>query len=300
VHAFGQLKDYQLTGNITLTNTHLTYPPKRSAAGSSSIDWLDYAHWNLEIVGGENTWYENELVEANVKGKLAFTGPTDALNVSGRVEAVRGTLQYLGNDFRIREAALDFYNNTAYLAGIAEAQVAQDMVILTVNKNKLDDIRPHFTSRNDPQMSEQKVINMLVYGPKINQLTGEEQNKVLVKEMLKIVDSTLNTRIIKPVVKKLGLDRVIDVVRIKTEVTQHAAEGTAGPVWKGSSVSIGKYLGSRFFLGYNTILEEELNSNKLALKHQVEMDYHLKGSKYLKMRIDEKERFMGIENQIRF
>jgi autotransporter translocation and assembly factor TamB len=300
VHAFGQLKDYQLTGTLLLTNTHLTYPPKKSAGGLSATDWLDYAHWNLEINGGENTWYENELVEVNVKGKLVFTGPTAALNVSGRVEAVRGTLQYLGNDFRIREAALDFYNNTAYLAGLAEAQVAQDMVILTVDKNKLDDMHPHFSSRNDPQMTEQKVISMLVYGPEINRLAGEEQNKVLVKEMLKIIDTTLNTRVIKPVVKNLGLDRVIDVVRIRTEVTQRAAEGTASPVWKGSSVSIGKYLGSRVFLGYNTILEEELNTNKLALKHQVEMDYHLKGSKYLKMRIDEKERFMGIENQIRF
>ncbi|MDD5132311.1 MAG: translocation/assembly module TamB domain-containing protein, partial [bacterium] len=300
VHVLGQLQDYQLNGNVILTNTHLTYPPKKAVNGLSSTDWLDYAHWDLAITGGENTWYENELVEVNVKGKLTFTGPTDALNISGRVEAVRGTLQYLGNDFRIREAALDFYNNTAYLAGTAEAQAAQDMVILTVSKNKLDDIRPHFTSRNDPQMTEQKVINMLVYGPEVNKLAGEEQNKVLVKEMLRIVDTTLNTRIIKPVVKNLGLDRVIDVVRIRTEVTQHAAEGAAGPVWKGSSISIGKYLGSRFFLGYNTVLEEELNSNKLALKHQVEMDYHLKGSKHLKMRIDEKERFMGIENQIRF
>ncbi|MDD5491297.1 MAG: translocation/assembly module TamB domain-containing protein [bacterium] len=300
VHALGQLKDYQLTGDIILTNTHLTYPPKRSANGLSSTDWLDYARWNLAISGGENTWYENELVEVNVRGKLVFTGPTDTLNVSGKVEAVRGTLQYLGNDFRIREAILDFYNNTAYLAGTAEAQVAQDMVILTVSKNKLEDIHPRFTSRNDPQMTEQKVINMLVYGPEINQLAGEEQNKVLVKEMLKIVDTTLNTRIIKPVVKNLGLDRVIDVVRIRTEVTQHAAEGSAGTVWRGSSVSIGKYLGNRFFLGYNTVLEEELNSNKLSLKHQVEMDYHLKGSKHLKMRIDENERFMGIENQIRF
>lgn len=300
VHTFGQLKDYQLAGNITLTNTHLTYPPKKSAGGVSSTAWLDYAHWNLEITGGENTWYENELVEVNVKGKLAFSGPTDVLNVSGRVEAVRGTLQYLGNDFRIREAILDFYNNTAYVAGTAETQVAQDMVILTVDKNKLDDIHPHFASRNDPQMTELKVINMLVYGPEINQLAGEEQNKVLVKEMLKIVDTTLNTRVIKPVVKKLGLDRVIDVVRIKTEITQHAAERTPGQVWQGSSISIGKYLGARVFLGYNTVLEEELNSNKLTLKHQVEMDYHLRGSKYLKMRIDEKERFMGIENQIRF
>ncbi len=300
MHAFGQFKDYQLAGNITLANTHLTYPPKKSAAGLSSADWLDYAHWNLTITGGENTWYENELVEVNVQGHLVFTGPSDLLNISGRVEAVRGTLQYLGNDFRIREAALDFYNNTAYVAGTAEAQVAQDMVIFTVNKNKLDDVRPRFTSRNDPQMSEQKVISMLVYGPEINELSGEEQSKVLLKEMLKLVDTTLNTRVIKPVVKNLGLDRVIDVVRIRTEVTQHSAESTTGPAWKGSSVSIGKYLGSRVFLGYNTILEEELNSNKLALKHQVELDYHLKGSKYLKMRIDEKERFMGIENQIKF
>ncbi len=300
IHAFGQFKDYQLAGDITLTNTHLTYPPKKSAAGLSSTAWLDYAHWNLAITGGENTWYENELVEVNVTGKLVFTGPADTLNISGQVEAVRGTLQYLGNDFRVREAALDFYNNTAYLAGIAEARVAQDMVILTVNKNKLDDVRPCFTSRNDPQMTEQKVLNMLVYGPEINLLEGEEQSKMLLKEMLKLVDTTLNTRIIKPVVKNLGLDRVIDVVRIRTEVTQHAVESTTSPVWKGSSISIGKYLGPRVFLGYNTIMEEELNSNRLALKHQVEMDYHLKGSKYLKMRIDEKERFMGIENQIRF
>lgn len=299
-HVFGSAKNYQLAGEITLTNTHLTYPPKKSSAITAIADWLDYAHWNLAITGSDNTWYENELVEVNVKGKLAFTGTTSNLNVTGRVESVRGTLQYLGNDFRIKEAILEFYNNTAYLTGTAEAQVAQDTVVLNIAKNKLDNMQPHFTSRNDPQMTEQKVLGMLVYGPEINQLPGEEQNKVLVKEMLKMVDTTLNMRIIKPVVKKMGLDRVIDVVSIKTEVTQRAAEHTTGPVWKGSSVSIGKYLGPRIFLGYNTILAEGLTPNKLALKHQVEMDYQLKGSKYLKMRVDDKERFLGIENQIRF
>ncbi len=299
-HVFGQTKNYQLDGDITLTNTHLTYPPKKSSAITAISDWLNYARWNLAITGGDNTWYENELVEVNIRGKLVFSGPTSNLNVTGRVESVRGTLQYLGNDFRVREATLDFYNNTAYLTGTAEAQVAQDMVILNIAKNKLADMHPRFSSRNDPQMTEQKVLGMLVYGPELSQLPGEEQNKVLVKEMLKIVDSTLNTRIIKPVVKKMGLDRVIDVVRIKTEVTQHSAEHTTGPVWKGSSVSIGKYLGPRIFLGYNSILAEGLTPDKLALKHQIEMEYQLKGSKYLKMRVDDKERFLGIENQIRF
>ncbi|MBI5555130.1 MAG: translocation/assembly module TamB domain-containing protein [Elusimicrobia bacterium] len=186
------------------------------------------------------------------------------------------------------------------IAGTAEAQAAQDRVVLNIAKNKLEDINPHLTSRYDPQMTEQKAISMLVYGSEVNQLPGEEQNKALVKEMLKMVDTTLNTRIIKSVVKKMGLDRVIDVVRIKTEVTQRATEHTTGSVWKGSSVSIGKYLGPRIFLGYNTILAEGLTPNKLALKHQVEMDYQLKGSKYLKMRVDDKEKFLGIENQLRF
>ncbi|MBI5555129.1 MAG: translocation/assembly module TamB domain-containing protein [Elusimicrobia bacterium] len=68
----------------------------------------------MELTGGDNTWYENELVEVNVKGKLVFTGSASALDVAGRVESRRGALQYLGNDFRIREATLDFYNNAAY------------------------------------------------------------------------------------------------------------------------------------------------------------------------------------------
>ena len=296
----GNHKNYQVAGQLTTSNTRFTYPPAKSSADGSSHDWLDYAVWDLEITGGDNTWYENDLVEANVKGRIKFAGPQQNLNITGSIEAVRGTLQYLGTDFRIREAGLDFYNNTAYLSGSAEAQVSQDTIVITIAKNKLEEIRPHFTSRSDPQLAEEKVLSRLVYGSEVAGIAKEDQNKVLVKEMLKIVDNTLNTMIIKPVVKKLGLDKVIDVVKIRTEVSQHAAENTQTPVWEGSSLSVGKYLNQDIYLGYNTVLQQGLIPNKLELKHQVEMDYHLRDSKYLKMRMDENERFLGIENQIRF
>ncbi|MBI5555128.1 MAG: hypothetical protein HY920_04680 [Elusimicrobia bacterium] len=40
-HIFGQAKNYQLQRKITLTNTHLTYPPKKSSSLVASAEWLN-------------------------------------------------------------------------------------------------------------------------------------------------------------------------------------------------------------------------------------------------------------------
>ena len=295
----GQYKSYRIGGDLELANAHFTYPPKKTSDWSGG-GWWTGAQWDLAITSGENTWYENDLAEVNIKGKLAFTGSSEDIKVSGQIVAVRGTLRYLGSDFRIRQAELDFHNNTAYLAGQAEAAVTADTIVLEVNKSKLEEVRPRFYSRSDPQLPQEKVIAKLMYGSDVNSVAKEDQSKVLVRELLKVMDNTLNTKIIRPVVRKLGLDKMVDVVQVRTEVAQRSVADPQTSIWQGSELKVGKYLTNRVFLGYNTILEQSVIPNKLELKHQLEMDYQLKGSKYLKMHIDEKERFLGIENQIQF
>jgi translocation and assembly module TamB len=295
----GQYKAYRIGGDVELANAHFIYPPKKTSDGLGG-EWWNGAQWDLSIASGENTWFENDLAEVNIKGKLAFTGSSEDIKVSGQITAVRGTLRYLGTDFRIRQAALEFHNNTAYLDGEAEAAVSADTIVLEVSKSKLEEVRPRFYSRSDPQLPQEKVVAKLMYGSDINNVAKEDQSKVLVRELLKVMDNTLNTKIIKPVVRKMGLDKVVDVVQVRTEVAQRSVADPQASIWQGSELKVGKYLTNRVFLGYNTILEQSVIPNKLELKHQLEMDYQLKGSKYLKMHIDEKERFLGIENQIRF
>ncbi len=303
VHIYMDREIYHIDGDIELINTHFTYPPQKNNDVQETdifeMDFFKNAIWNLEIRAGDNTWYENNLVTANIKGGLKFKGQKENFKVTGKIEAIKGEVQYLGVEFRILQAMLDFQDNIAYLEGSAESKIEDDVITLIIEKTKLKDIKPKFYSQQNPQMTQEKVISLLFYKKDISQQPPEELNKFLVKEMLKLVDTTLGSKIIRPILKEAGLDELVDVVKVKTMIVEKSSSPEEDSLLTGSQVTFGKYLNNRLYVSYTTLFETGL-ANKLELRHRIELEYRIQGSKFLKMRMDREEKFMGIENQIRF
>ncbi|HLD29184.1 MAG TPA: hypothetical protein VJC03_02495, partial [bacterium] len=73
---------------------------------------------------------------------------------------------------------------------------------------------------------------------------------------------------------------------------------------EGTEIHLEKNIGGKMFWGYNIrFMESILSQDKLQLRHELELLYRLKGSQFLKSRMElerKGEKYLGIEQQFRF
>ncbi len=335
LHIEEKNQEIRIAGNIILEDTHFTYPPpqgKKTPSIEIDLSFLKEAQLDIVLKTGENTWFENSYVDLKCSGFLKFTGPVKDFIVNGRMETMKGALNYLGTKYDIKEAVLEYIDDVPYLEARAETRVQRiepgsegldstswvdDVIILSIDRARLADIKPTFSSLNYPnETSQQKAMNLGTTGIDTEQIKPEERELLLKKEVLKLVVSSLASPIIKGILKRSG---IIDVVTVDIKPGQkspgettfgpeaEARENGTGSVLEGTRVTLGKYLGRNLFMGYNIELAESVGAqNRLELIHELEFLYRLGGRKFLKGRSSwdrdkgEKEQYLGIENRIRF
>ena|GEM_PF-4614748 len=287
-----------LGGTIELANTHFTYPS--SEKGTS--EWGDFFHLflcELEMKMVNNVWYENELANANISGYLKLSGPGENLNVDGRIESERGNLSYLNRNFEVKKMVFEVINGICYLEGSAETkalvsdpqtrQIVSDTIVMSLERNKLGEIQPKFSSKSFPNLSTERVLKSLFAQVDTNALSPEEQQTFFRQEVLRWFDTSLATPLIQNIVRYSGL---VDAVRLTREIEEPATPGTeqtlatAEPIWrdlaKGSKVTFEKYINPYLLLGYSVKLDTLLD--RLNLKHELEVAYRFrwKGDVFLR------------------
>jgi len=305
IHTYGTCQSYNLEGAIELENTHFTYPPRAEDTKDLNLDFLKPAVWNLEINAGKNTWYENRFAEVQLRGQMRLTGPTKDLTVNGALTSIKGELSYLGATFSVKEATVECINDELFLETTAECPVENDTIILVVERGKWGKIKPKFTSRSDPEMSQEEALNKAT-GLDSLKFSAQEGDALLRKELLRLIDSSLASPLIKSILRSTGL---VDVVKVDTALAQktgeklnsrETAEGEGkSSLLQGTKITLGKYLSSNLYLGYKLKFEEGL-LNRLELRHEVELLYRLKRGISLRGKLGEEERYFGVERQIRF
>lgn len=325
-HLYGEPMAYYIDGVAELVDTHFTYPPlsikkiweARGYKKGKGWTFLNQAIWNFQINTGENVWYENEFVNVNIKGGLRLKGKTKEIKVSGKIEAIKGDLNYLKTTFSIKEANLEFQNGVGYLEGKAETRVqrvepqskeeskwVEDVVVMILEKGRLGQVKPKFVSKNYPHTSQEEAMRLAITGVDVGNMTPQDKEVFLKREVVRLVDATLASPLIKNVLRRTGL---VDIVKVTRK--EQVAEGTETPVnsdtevsdiLKGTTITLGKYLSDRFFLGYSMGLHEELQ-DRLSLRQEVEMSYRLKHRLYLKglLGLGESEKKVFLEHQWRF
>ncbi|HUW23814.1 MAG TPA: translocation/assembly module TamB domain-containing protein, partial [bacterium] len=305
IHAYGTRQSYNLVGAIEVENAQFTYPPRAEDAKDLNLDFLKPAVWNLEVNAGKNTWYKNRFAEAQVQGQMKLTGPTEELTVNGTLTSVKGEISYLGAIFNVKEATVECIDDELFLQVRAECPVEDDTIMLVVERGKWGRIKPKFTSRSDPEMSEQEAL-VKATGLDSLRLSPQEGDALLRRELLKLIDSSLASPLIKSILKSTGM---VDVVKVETTLAQktgerlnspEAAKGKEGKsLLEGTKITLGKYLNTNLYLGYKLQFEEGY-LNRLELRHELELLYRLKRGTSLKGRLGEEERYLGVERQIRF
>jgi len=305
IHTYGTPQSYNLDGVIELENAHFTYPPRAEDTKDLNLDFLKPAVWNLEIKAGKNTWYENTFAEVQLRGQMRLDGPTKDLTVNGMLTAIKGELSYLGATFSIKEATVECINDELFLETTAECPVEDDTIILVVERGKWGKIKPKFSSRRDPEMTQEEALNKAT-GLDSLKFSAQEGDALLRKELLKLIDSSLASPLIRSILRSTGL---VDVVKVDTALAQKTGEKLnsrqpgegeeTSSLLEGTRITLGKYLSSNLYLGYKLQFEEGF-LNRLELRHEVELLYRLKRGISLKGKLGEEERYFGVERQIRF
>ena len=305
IHAYGTCQSYNLVGVIELENTRFTYPPRAEDTEDLNLDFLKPAVWNLEIKAGKNTWYENRFAEAQAQGHMRLTGPTEELTVNGALTAVKGEISYLGAIFNVKEATVECINDELFLQVRAECPVEDDTIMLVVERGKWGRIKPKFTSRSDPEMSQEEALAKAT-GLDSLKLSSQERDALLRRELLRLIDSSLASPLIKSILKSTG---IVDVVKVDTTLAQKTGERLSSPeageggkrssLLDGTKITLGKYLNTNLYLGYKLQFEERF-LNRLELRHELELLYRLKRGISLRGKLGEEERYLGVERQIRF
>ncbi|MFH1714824.1 MAG: hypothetical protein ABH857_01340 [Elusimicrobiota bacterium] len=336
ISLFGRPEEYYLKGNVLIENTHFTYPPREpgkeklweeqkevSDESSAFTDFLLGANWNLKMDAGANTWYENDMVNVVIEGRFHFFGPGSEIVTNGKVDVLRGDIQYLGKTFTVKSADFEMRSNEPYVSVNAEMPISrmeprftgpvEDVIILNIEKSKLSEIKPMFRSKNYPETSPESAMNLAFTGTEIEQLNSEEKQVYLRHEFLKLIDSTFTSPIIRGLLKKTGL---VDVVSFRTALVQQGVgssdtfetdsqkRATTAQLLEGSELMLGKYIHPQIFLSYSLGLEQG-EENALDMRHELEASYRLKRNVYLKGMVEsqkdkESDKRVSVEYQIPF
>jgi len=305
IHVYGTWQSYNLVGAIEVENAQFTYPPRTEDTKDLNLDFLKPAVWNLEIKAGKNAWYKNRFAEVQVQGGMRLTGPSEELTVNGTLTAVKGEISYLKATFNVKEATVECINDELFLQVRAECPVEDDTIMLVVERGKWGKIKPKFSSRSDPEMSEQQAL-VKATGLDSLTLSSQEGDALLRRELLKLIDSSLASPLIKSILKSVGM---VDVVKVEANVVQKTGERLTSPeapeqgekssLLEGTRITLGKYLSDKLYLGYKVRFEEGY-LNRLELRHELELLYRIRRGTSLRGRLGQEERYLGVERQIRF
>ena len=277
---YGSMKNLTLAGWIELEDTIFTYPSLLKTEPSEGF--LDTVwpmlNLNVEFRSAKNTWYDNELASVNVGGAIKLSGKADNIIVNGKIEGLHGSVQYFGADFEVKSCLLEIVNNEVYLQAEAtnETYVSNetipDVITMTIPRAEIAKIKPHFTSKDNGDLSSEKALERATrMDPSLYE--GKDENFIMQRQLIRVIDSSLTTPIARNILKKSGL---VDTFNVHYVEKSEAAIATPGQpsitdLLYGTKYSVEKYLTNQVQLGYSLIFDRL--QDKLAFRHEVDLSY---------------------------
>src|SRR3989339_78654 len=145
-----------------------------------------------------------------------------------------------------------------------------DTIVLTLDRAPLENVKPRFSSKTNPQEEEQSAAQAA-----LGLADTKQKQPFSAEEVSKAVDTLLTTPFVKSLFKRTGF---IDKFAIKREAPATPLAGGTQPtildLYKGTKLQFGKSFSSGFSAGYGVKFDEF--ENKLSLRHDIELSYRLK------------------------
>ena len=207
------------------------------------------------VVGDRVRLYNPVLYDAWVEGKVHFGGSLRYPDVSGKIESIRGTLNYLRTQFRINEATVAFTQFRSFEPVInlqASTRLEQTDVSLAVS-GPVSAMDLRLTS--DPSMSQQEILSLLTLRERFSerQASGKRDTSLGRDELVSLMESGLQMQFFAEIEDmfrdRLGVDE-FRVFRGATNTLFSSDRYVADP--DQYKIEIGKYVTDNLLLRYTT------------------------------------------------
>ena len=284
-----------LSGKIVFENDTVNIPALPEFGEASWDALLDV---DVEV-GKKVRLYNPMLYDITTAGHVHFGGSVKEPSVTGRIGVVRGTVSYLGTQFKVTEGRADFTQVASFepvLRLSAQARLLQTIVNLSVN----GPVRSmEFALSSEPAMSQQQIISLLTLRSRYfeKQNGGSGLGK---EEFSTILDAGLQARFVGEVEGQfrnaLGLDEFRIVRDTSSDIVKknyNDREEFATVTREVYNLEVGKYVSDKLLFNYTLGLDYK--KSEWAFRYDLNRNLSFNGS------VDDQHRtWFGLESRYRF
>jgi autotransporter translocation and assembly factor TamB len=242
---------------IVIVNDNGTAPQTRSQTKEqpgSNDGFLKNASLDLMLRAQRNVWIRHPDLIAELSGDVrAAKKPERDIDLTGRIDIVRGWLNFQGRRFQLSRGAIQFTGGDKInpaLDVVAEYKLPEYQVEIAVGGTTE---KPTLTLTSSPRLEQADILALLLFGRPINTLNRNEQGS-LQQSALNITSGFVAARIAKSVSGALGLDSLGDVD------------------FSGGKVGFSRYVGAKTYVSASQQMSAE-HGQEISLEYQIAPDW---------------------------
>lgn len=235
----------------------------QESKASSDNDFVKAVSVDLMVRAPRNVWIRHPDLLAELSGNVHATkAPQRELDLTGRVDIVRGWFTFQGRRFELERSAIEFTGGDKInpaLNIVAKYRLPEYQVDATINGTVE---KPSLTLASQPRLEQADILALLIFGRPINALNQNEQG-ALQKSAIGITTGYVASRIANSVSEALGLDSLGVNIR---EID-----------FSGGQVGFGRYLGNKTYVSVSQQLSGE-HGREVEVEYQIAPDWKLGSS----------------------
>ena len=146
---------------------------RRKADGEKTAPALP-ATLDIQIAVPGRIFVRGRGLDSEWRGQLAITGTSDAPQITGSLEAIRGTFDVLGKTFRVTHGEIGFHGGATIdpVLDITAEVAAADITAQVMLKGPVS--APKLTMTSIPAVPQDEILSRVLFGRALGQITPAE------------------------------------------------------------------------------------------------------------------------------
>jgi len=251
---------------IVIKNNRVVRPPSEQAikpAAPAKGGLFENVSLDLSVNAPGNLWIRHPDLVSELSGNMrARKTPERDLNLTGRIEIIRGWMAFQGRRFQLVRGVIQFTGGdeiTPSLDIVAQYRVQgyQVQVLISGTTEK-----PTLTFASEPRLEQADILALLIFGRPLNALNEAEQGS-LQQSALSITSGFVAARIAQSVSQALGLDNLgLDIGDVD---------------FAGGRIGFGRYVGPGAYVSVSQQLSGE-QGREVSIEYQIAPDWKFSSS----------------------
>jgi translocation and assembly module TamB len=229
-------------------------PINQEEAASTNNQPFKKASLDVTLRAPGNLWIRHPDLVAEISGNLRATKKPDGeVDLTGRIDIVRGSLVFQGRRFQLTRGSVQFtgggkINPTLDIAAQYKLSEYDVEVVLTGTAQK-----PSLTFSSQPRLDQADILAVLLFGRPINSLNQNQRGSVQ-QSALNIASGFVAGKLASSVTQALGLDTLgLDVGDLDTS---------------GGRIGFGHYVGDKTYFSVGQELSGQ-HGQDVSLEYQI-------------------------------